>query len=73
MNKILLGGLAGGVVSFLLGWILYGMLLRDVLEPEYVTDIMRADTEMIWWALILGNLSCGMLYSYIFGRWAGEG
>ncbi|OWY19103.1 hypothetical protein C7N43_31520 [Sphingobacteriales bacterium UPWRP_1] len=71
LNKILLAGLAGGVVSFFLGWIIYGMLLRGAFEPQYTTPIMRPDNEMVFWALILGNLSCGMLYSYIFGRWAG--
>ncbi|QQS29885.1 MAG: hypothetical protein IPM47_02725 [Sphingobacteriales bacterium] len=71
MNKILLSGLAGGVVAFFLGWILYGMLLSGLFETEYTNNVMRDENSMVWWALILGNLASGMLYAYIFGRWAG--
>ncbi len=34
-NKILLGGLAGGVAFFLLGWVIYGILLMDYTMASY--------------------------------------
>lgn len=71
LNKILLAGLVGGIVSFFLGWIIYGMLLSGVMEAESTNNIARPENEMIFWAMILANLSYGMLYAYIFGRWAG--
>lgn len=73
-NKILVSGLIGGVVFFLLGWVVYGMLLMGFMEKNMsaaAADIMRADSDMVWWALILGNIAFGMLLAVIFGRWAG--
>ena len=31
---------------------------------------MRSPETMIWWSLILGCILSGMLYSYIFNKWA---
>jgi hypothetical protein len=72
MKKRMLATLAGFVVFFLLGWILYGMLLMDFLTSNQgaATGVMRADTEMIWWALAVGNLLQAYLLVYIFGNWA---
>ncbi len=73
-NKILLGALAGGVVYFLLGWLVYGILLADFanaypeLKPESVTDITRS--PMVMWAMAAGCLVYGLLLAVIFGRWA---
>ena len=73
-NKILLGALAGGIAYFLLGWLIYGMLLTDFanaypeLKPETVADITR--TPMVMWAMVVGNLVFGLLLAIIFGRWA---
>ncbi|HMS52651.1 MAG TPA: hypothetical protein PKD56_10010, partial [Chitinophagales bacterium] len=41
------------------------------MEAESTNNIARPENEMIFWAMILANLSYGMLYAYIFGRWAG--
>lgn len=72
IKKRILATLAGFVVFFLLGWILYGMLLMDFFNSNQgtATGVMRTDTEMIWWALALGNLLQAYLLVYIFGNWA---
>ncbi len=70
-NRIL-ATLAGFVVLFLLGWLLYGALLMDFYESNAgsTTDAMRAEEDIVWWALILGNLFQAYLLVYVFGKWA---
>jgi hypothetical protein len=29
VKNFIIGGIVGGIVNFLLGWIIYGMLLKD--------------------------------------------
>lgn len=72
-NKILMAGIVAGIVAFFLGWVIYGMLMMDFYATNVgtATGVMRAESEMVWWALIAGNLAMGLLYAYIFGRWAG--
>jgi hypothetical protein len=64
-NKILLGGLAGGVTFFLLGWLVYGILLMNFTQANFNQCSMRPIEEMIWWSLILSNLAYGLLLSVI--------
>ena len=67
-NKILLGGVAGGVALFLLGWVIYGILLMDFASTNYNQCMNRPNMDMIWWALILSNLAFGFLLAFIFSR-----
>lgn len=72
-NKILIGGLIGGVAAFLLGWVIYGMALSGVMEAnttEAAKAVQRGDENMIMWAMIVGNLAFGYLLAIIYGRWA---
>jgi hypothetical protein len=63
--KIILGGLAGGIVFFLLGWLIYGILLLDFLIANNNQCAQRLDGEMIWWALILAYIAYGFLLTFI--------
>jgi hypothetical protein len=65
-NKILLGGLAGGIAFFLLGWLVYGILLMDFMRTSYNQCSMNPEGEMIWWALILSNFAYSFLFAFIF-------
>lgn len=69
-NKILFGGLVGGLATFLLGWLVYGILLADFTAANNNNAIMRPMEEMIWWAIILSNLLGGFLIAIIFS-WSG--
>ncbi|MBX2957834.1 MAG: hypothetical protein KF846_16835 [Cyclobacteriaceae bacterium] len=71
-KKRILATLAGFVVFFLLGWLFYGILLMDfnAANSGTASGVMREETEMVWWALILGNLFQAYLLVYIFGKWA---
>jgi len=68
-NKILLGGIAGGISFFMLGWIIYGMLLMDFMASNSNQCAARPMQDMIWWAMILSNLALGFLLSIVF-TWA---
>lgn len=67
-KNYVLAGIAGGIAFFLLGWLVYGILLLDFMATNAgtATGVQRAETEMVWWALMLGNLSTGFLLSYVF-------
>ena len=70
-NKFLIGGIIGGIANFLLGWLVWGILLMNFMK-EHTTEagkaVMRADENMIWWALIVANLLLGFLISYILNK-----
>jgi hypothetical protein len=63
--KILRGTLFGGIVYFLLGWLIWGILLMDFMAANMNTCANRPDGEMIWWAMILSNLSASLLLTLI--------
>jgi hypothetical protein len=65
-NRILVGGIVGGVVFFLLGWLIYGIILAGYFAANGNPSIMRPMDQMIWWALILSNLSWGFTLAVIF-------
>jgi len=66
-NKILLGGLAGGIAFFFLGWLVYGVLLMDFMRDSYNQCSMNPEGQMVWWALILSNFAYSFLFALIFG------
>jgi hypothetical protein len=65
-NKILFGGIAGGVTFFLLGWVIYGMLLMNYTTANYNQCSQRPMEEMVWWAMIVSNLAFGFLLAVVF-------
>jgi hypothetical protein len=65
-NKILLGGVAGGVTFFLLGWLVYGVLLKDYMASHLNQCAAKPMQEMILWAMFLSNLALGFLLALIF-------
>ncbi len=70
-NKILLGGIAGGIAFFFLGWVIYGMLLADFMASHGNQCAMRPMEEFIWWAMIVSNILGGILLAVILS-WAGK-
>ena len=65
MNKTILGGLAGGIAFFLLGWLMYGILLPKIMTDCFSMDCSRKEEDMVWWALIASNLIWGYALSLI--------
>ena len=68
VQKLLIGGIVGGVAYFLLGWLLYGQLLHNffVEHPGTATNVDKPMEQFTWWALVLGNILSGFLVAYIF-------
>lgn len=71
-QKFLVSGIVGGIVSFFAGYLIYGLVMMDFFNKNVgtATGVMRPLPEMIWWSLILGCIFMGLLFSYIFNRWA---
>lgn len=73
-TKVLLAALAGAVVSFLTGWVIWGMALKGFFEAntsEAGKAVMRSDESMIMWAIFVGCLAWALLLALVFSRWAG--
>src|SRR5260221_11755549 len=65
LQKTILGGIVGGIVYFLLGYVLYGLLLKKFFDENGMAVNMDA---MVWWAMIVSNLAAGFLLAYILGK-----
>jgi hypothetical protein len=67
-KKFFIGTLAGGIVFFFLGYLIYGMALEGFFSRHSTAaqGSMKQMSEIVWWALILGNFASGALLSYIF-------
>lgn len=67
-KKFLIGGIVGGIVYFLLGYLFYGKLLSDFFMKNAgtATGVDRVMDQFVWWSLVLGNIFQGCLLSYVF-------
>lgn len=70
-SKILIAGVIGGVIAFLLGFLVYGLALSSFFEANMgsATGVMREDADFNWIAMILGHIAYGLLFAVIYGRW----
>ncbi len=68
LKKLLLATLAGGVTIFVLGYLLYGMLLENYFQGQMSSGVMKEEPDMLF--LALGNLFGALLLVYIFMKWA---
>lgn len=68
-KKFLTGTLVGGIVFFFVGYLFYGVALVGFFT-EHATGPGKPMEELVWWALILGNISSGAMLTYIFVKWA---
>ena len=72
MKKFLMGTVAGGVTYFFLGWLIYGMALAGFMAEHggTATGVMRADMDMVFWSIALGNMLSSAMLTMIFLKWA---
>lgn len=68
--KILRGTIFGGITFFLLGWLVYGILLMDFMAANSNNCAARLDNEMIWWAMIVSNLVLALFVTLVL-KWSG--
>lgn len=62
VKNFLIAGIVGGLVDFLLGFLFYGIIFKDI-YPE--TPEMKLEF------IFLGCITFGLLMSYLFIKWAG--
>lgn len=62
VKNFLVAGIAGGIINFLLGWVFYGILFKDI-YPE------GEDMNLVF--TFLGCLTSGLFVAFIFTKWAG--
>jgi len=68
--KILKGTVFGGVVYFLLGWLVYGILMADFSLTNYNQCMNRPSADMIYWAILLSNLIYALFLTLVL-KWSG--
>lgn len=64
-QKILIGTLVAGVLMFLLGWLIYGVIMSGFMAENCDNSSARPMEEIIWWAMIASNLAWGLLVAVI--------
>ena len=69
-KNCIIGGIVGGIVYFLLGWLFYGNLLTQYFHDHMgsATGVEKPMDQMVWWALIAGNIVSGFLLAYVFSK-----
>src|SRR4030095_7296718 len=70
-TKVLLATLAGSIAAFLLGWIVYGILLMNVMTENTIVyaGLMKEPPNLV--GIFLAGVCMAWLMAYIFYRWAG--
>lgn len=72
LARLLAATVAGGVTFFVLGFVIYGLLLEErVMRPNMNTYAGLMNETPVWLPLILANLISALLLAYIFEQWAG--
>ena len=71
-KKLILAALAGSVAQFLLGWLVYGLLLANFISTQTVhyEGLMKdMNTGSFMILVFIAGLVMSFLISYIFQRW----
>jgi hypothetical protein len=67
-NKFLIAGLIGSVASFLLGYLIYGVLIGPMMSADMMAGVEKPMGEFNWAFLVLGNIGFGFLYAYVLTK-----
>ncbi|MFN0139378.1 MAG: hypothetical protein ACKVQW_04735 [Pyrinomonadaceae bacterium] len=72
LTRVLAAAVAGGVTFFVLGFVIYGLILENaVMKPNMNTYPGLMNETPVWIPLVLANLVSAFLLAYIFDKWAG--
>ena len=64
--KTIVGGILAAILSFLLGWLIFGILLMDYYAGNMKTYEGLMKTAPVMWAIALSNLCFGFLLAFVF-------
>jgi len=69
-TKELLAAIVGGVVAFLLGWLLFGILLADFMDKNMIhyEGLMKGEGEMNLALMFVSNLCVAFLLAWLGNR-----
>ncbi|MCB0780853.1 MAG: hypothetical protein KDC03_15235, partial [Flavobacteriales bacterium] len=69
-TRVLLAGLASGVAGFLLGWVIFGMLLMNYFEAGVIhyEGLHKPEEEMNLGLVFLSNLLFGLMLAWVCDR-----
>jgi hypothetical protein len=65
-SKTLVAGLLTGIVSFLLGWLIFGLLLMNYYSSLMTQYDGLLKQEPSIWAILVANLASGLFMAYVF-------
>ena len=70
-TRAILAGIAGAVFAFFLGWLIFGILLMDYYTANTTSypGLMKEMPNLV--LIFLSQLIMGLLFSFVFERWAG--
>jgi len=72
-KRLILAALSGSIVQFLLGWLIYGLLLANFMSTQ-MTHFEGLMKDMNTWTFMLltffSGLAMSFLIAFIFQRWA---
>ena len=70
IKKLLIGGIVGGILFFGLGYLVYGVLLKGYMANHMglAGNVYRADADIQFLYLAIGNLAMGFMMAYVFMR-----
>lgn len=68
-KKFAMASVAGGVMLFLTGFVLYGVLLSEFMEANMTPGVAKETPDMA--ALMLGELVLAAFLTLILSRWSG--
>lgn len=69
-TKTIIAAVVGSVAAFLLGWVIWGMLLMDYFEANTVQyeGLMLPESDMRLWAIYISNLANAFLFAWLFDK-----
>jgi hypothetical protein len=69
-TRAILAGIAGAIFAFLLGWLIFGILLMDYYNANTTqyAGLMKEMPNLV--LIFISNLIFGIWVSFIFERWA---
>ena len=69
--RILVAGIAGAVAMFLLGWLIYGVLLQGYFDSTMTATARSVmNTQPNFAPLVVAEIVFGLLFAFIFDYWA---
>lgn len=65
----MIAGLIGGIANFLLGWLIFGLLLMDwyASQTTHYDGLVKEMPNLV--LILLSNLAMGFLVAIIYGEW----